>query len=102
MVLGVMEGQSRGSYFPDCILDPSVIDCTVESTVGCTLGWLTKKIEGKKPPLFLPQLPKQAQLPKREASMDCLAYASSSTLGLKTPFFLSKSAVFRPNVELEA
>ena len=29
MVLGVMEGQSRGGYFPDCILDPSVIDCSV-------------------------------------------------------------------------
>ena len=28
MVLGVMEGQIRGGYFPDYILDPSVIDCT--------------------------------------------------------------------------
>ena len=26
MVLGVMEGQIRGGYFPDSILDPSVID----------------------------------------------------------------------------
>ena len=27
MVLGVMEGQIRGGYFPDYILDPSVVDC---------------------------------------------------------------------------
>ena len=53
------------------------------------LGWLAKKIEGKKPPLFLPQLPKQTQLPKREASTNCLADASSSTLGLKTPYWSS-------------
>ena len=26
MILGVIEGQIRGGYFPDCILDPSVID----------------------------------------------------------------------------
>ena len=56
----------------------------------CALGWLPKKIKGKKPPLFLPQLPKQAQLPKCEASTECLAYASSSTSGLKTPFFVQK------------
>ena len=61
---------------------------------GCTLGWLAKKIEGKKPPLFLPQLPKQEQVPEREASTDCLAYASSSTLGLKTPF-LDKKLCFQ-------
>ena len=30
MVLGVIEGQIRGGYFPDCILDPSVIEPTVE------------------------------------------------------------------------
>ena len=28
MVLGVMEGQSRGGYFPNYILDSSVIDCS--------------------------------------------------------------------------
>ena len=34
MVLGIIEGQSRGGYFPDYILDPSVIDCnTHESTL---------------------------------------------------------------------
>ena len=27
MVLGVLEGQIRGGYFPDYILDSSVIDC---------------------------------------------------------------------------
>ena len=27
MVLGVMEGQIRGGYFPDYIFDPSVVDC---------------------------------------------------------------------------
>ena len=27
MVLGVIEGQTRGGYFLDYILDPSVIDC---------------------------------------------------------------------------
>ena len=26
MILGVIEGQIRGGYFLDCILDPSVID----------------------------------------------------------------------------
>ena len=30
MILGVIEGQIRGGYFPDCILDPSVTDCTEE------------------------------------------------------------------------
>ena len=30
MVLGVMEGQIRGGYFPDYIFDPSVVDCTVK------------------------------------------------------------------------
>ena len=34
MVLGVMEGQSRGGYFPDYILDPSVIDYTHIDKVG--------------------------------------------------------------------
>ena len=29
MVLGVMKGQIRRGYFPDYILDPSVIDCNV-------------------------------------------------------------------------
>ena len=29
MILGVIEGQIRGGYFPDCILDPSVVDPTV-------------------------------------------------------------------------
>ena len=62
---------------------------TLELT-HCTLGWLAKKIEGKKPPLFLPMLPKQEQVPEREASTDCLAYASSSILGLKTQFFVQK------------
>ena len=33
--------------------------------VHYTLGWLTQKIEGKKPLLFLPQLPKQEQVPER-------------------------------------
>ena len=33
MILGVIEGQIRGGYFPDCILDPSMIDPTVESTM---------------------------------------------------------------------
>ena len=33
MVLGVMEGQIRGGYFPDSILDPSVVDPTVEGTL---------------------------------------------------------------------
>ena len=28
MILGVIEGQIRGGYFPDCILDPSVVDPT--------------------------------------------------------------------------
>ena len=28
MILWVMEGQIRGGYFPDYILDPSVIDCS--------------------------------------------------------------------------
>ena len=58
--------------------------------VGCSVGWLTKKIKGKKPPLFLPMLPKQEQVPEREASTDSLAYASSSILGLKTHFFVQK------------
>ena len=31
MVLGVMEGQIRGGYFPDYILDPSVIDCNAHA-----------------------------------------------------------------------
>ena len=39
-------------------------------------------------------LPKQEQVPEREASTDCLAYASSSTLGLKTPF-LDKKLCFQ-------
>ena len=30
MVLGVMEGQIRGGYFPDYIFDPSVVDCIVQ------------------------------------------------------------------------
>ena len=30
MILGVIEGQIRGGYFPDCILDPSVVDPNVE------------------------------------------------------------------------
>ena len=30
MVLGVVEGQIRGGYFPDYIFDPSVVDCTVQ------------------------------------------------------------------------
>ena len=34
MVLGVMEGQIRGGYFPDYILDPSVIDCTAHPLVA--------------------------------------------------------------------
>ena len=33
MILGVIEGQIRGGYFPDCILNPSVIDPTVDSKV---------------------------------------------------------------------
>ena len=37
MVLGVMEGQIRGGYFPDYILDPSVIDCTPHLTMD-TVG----------------------------------------------------------------
>ena len=37
----------------------------------------------------------------REASTDCLAIASSSICGLKMAF-LSKNAIFRPNIELEA
>ena len=32
MVLGVMEGQIRGGYFPDYIFDPSVVDCSAQ---GC-------------------------------------------------------------------
>ena len=43
---------------------------------GPAVGWLAKKFKGKNPPLFLPMLPKQEQVPEREASMDCLAYAS--------------------------
>ena len=31
MILGVIEGQIRGGYFPDCILDPSVIDPIVHN-----------------------------------------------------------------------
>ena len=31
MVLGVMEGQIRGGYFPDYIFDPSVVDCNDQS-----------------------------------------------------------------------
>ena len=46
------------------------------------------------------QLLKQAQLPKREASTNCLAMPSSSTLGLKTAF-LSKNSIFSPNIEIE-
>ena len=30
IVLGVIEGQIRGDYFPDYILDPSVIDCIAQ------------------------------------------------------------------------
>ena len=48
-----------------------------------------------KPPLFLPQLPKQAQLAKREASTDCLAIPASSTFGLKVAFF-DKKCYFQP------
>ena len=66
---------------------------------NCPLWSITKKMK-KITPLFLPQLPKQAQLPKREASTTCLAMPSSSTLGLKTAF-LSKNAIFSPNIELE-
>ena len=50
-------------------------------------------------PLFLPQLPKQAQLAKRKASTDCLAIPASSTFGLKVAFF-DKNAIFSPNIEL--
>ena len=55
----------------------------------------------KKNLLFLPMLPKKAQITSREASTDCLAIASSSVLGLKMAF-LDKIATFRPNIELEA
>ena len=57
---------------------------------SCSVGWLAKKLEGKKPPLFLPIIPNQEQVPEREASTDCLAYASSSILGLKSQLFCPK------------
>ena len=34
MILGVIEGQIRGGYFPDCILDPSVIDPIKEADLA--------------------------------------------------------------------
>ena len=34
MILGVIEGQIRGGYFPDCVLDPSMIDPTPHSLQG--------------------------------------------------------------------
>ena len=33
MIIGVIEGQIRGGYFPDYILDPSVIDCIGQASV---------------------------------------------------------------------
>ena len=45
MVLGVMEGQIRGGYFPDYILDPSVIDCIVHTGHKC-IGGISSKIGG--------------------------------------------------------
>ena len=38
MVLGVMEGQIRGGYFLDSILDPSVVDRTLQSSL---VLWVT-------------------------------------------------------------
>ena len=32
MILGVIEGQIRGGYFPDCILDPSMIDPSAQAS----------------------------------------------------------------------
>ena len=34
MILGVIEGQIRGGYFPDCILDPSVVDPSEHSLLS--------------------------------------------------------------------
>ena len=34
MILGVIEGQIRGGYFPDCILDPSVVDPSGHSAIN--------------------------------------------------------------------
>ena len=34
MILGVIEGQISGGYFPDCISDPSVIDPNHLSPTG--------------------------------------------------------------------
>ena len=42
MVLWVMEGQIRGDYFPDYILDPSVIDCTAHPVQGPHRGRRSK------------------------------------------------------------
>ena len=53
----------------------------------------------KKPPPFLPQLPEQAQLAKREASTHSLAIPPSSILGLKIAF-LDKKIIFSTNIEL--
>ena len=38
MILGVMEGQIRGGYFPDYILDPSVIDPNGQLAAGWVKG----------------------------------------------------------------
>ena len=40
MDLWVMEGQIRGGYFPDYILDPSVIDCTGQAVPEMVAGGL--------------------------------------------------------------
>ena len=46
MILGVIEGQIRGGYFPDCILDPSVVDPTVQRTEHCSAE-ATHHLSGK-------------------------------------------------------
>ena len=46
MILGVIEGQIRGGYFPDCILDPSVIDPSGHAGVEPEEGRLHSKFHG--------------------------------------------------------
>ena len=58
-------------------------------------GKSQKQNARNKHPLFLPQLPKQAQLAKREASKHSLAIPTSSTFGLKMAFFDNK-CYFQP------
>ena len=71
----------------------------MQNSISCIIGSITNKFQNYKR-LFLPQLPKQAQLPKREASTTCLSYALYLNIRAENGIFAQKT-VFSPNVELE-